>query len=241
MADLYLKNAHTVVTVDDNNSVLHNVSIKTKGNRIAEIGPALQPEDGERVIDCAGQIVYPGFVNTHHHLYQTLQRCVPYVANAKLFDWLVGLYEIWRHLTPEAVHVGAMVGMGELLLSGCTTVADHFYVFPDGQPGELLDRTIAAARQLGVRFHPTRGSMSRGKSDGGLPPDDVVQTEEAIAHDCERVIDLYHDPSRFSMLRIGLSPCSPFSVTAEQMKRIAEMARLKEGVRLHTHLAETLD
>ncbi|MBM4355212.1 MAG: amidohydrolase family protein, partial [Deltaproteobacteria bacterium] len=162
----------------------------------------------------------------------------------KLFDWLVGLYEIWRHLTPEAVYVSALVGLSELLMSGCTTVADHFYVFPKDQPGDLLDQTIRAAQELGVRFHPTRGSMSRGRSHGGLPPDEVVQDADAILKDCERVIDEYHDPDPFSMVRLGLSPCSPFlplCVTGEQMKEIARYARTRPGVRLHTHLAETLD
>lgn len=241
MADLFLRNVHTLVTVDDERRILNDVSIRIAGPSIEEIGPDLEPAEGERVIDCSHHVVYPGFINTHHHLYQTLQRCVPYVENAKLFDWLVGLYEIWRHLTPEAVHIGAMVGMGELLLSGCTTIADHFYVFPREQPTDLLDHTVDAARRLGVRFHPTRGSMSRGSSDGGLPPDDVVQDEKAIVADCRRVVEEYHDPGRFSMLRMALSPCSPFSVTGELMKEIAALARSYENVRLHTHLAETLD
>ena len=241
MASLFLRDIHTLVTVDAERRVLNDVSLRIAGPAIAQIGPDLKPAEGERVIDCSHHVVYPGFVNTHHHLYQTLQRCVPYVENAKLFDWLVGLYEIWRHLTPEAVHIGAMVGMGELLLSGCTTIADHFYVFPNGQPADLLDHSIDAARRLGVRFHPTRGSMSRGTSDGGLPPDDVVQDEKTIVADCVRVVEEYHDPERFSMLRMGLSPCSPFSVTGDLMKEIAALARSYDKVRLHTHLAETLD
>jgi cytosine/adenosine deaminase-related metal-dependent hydrolase len=241
MAGILLHRLEAVATVDDRDTVLRGVSIRIEGNRIAEIGVDLQAREGERVIDCAHHVAYPGFVNTHHHLYQTMQRCVPYVANAKLFDWLVGLYEIWRHLTPEAVFTGAMVGLAELLLSGCTTVADHFYVFPKDQPADLLDQTIAAARQLGVRFHPTRGSMSRGRSKGGLPPDDVVQHIDDIMYDCERVVREYHDPRPFSMLRLSLSPCSPFSVTAEEMAEIGRMARRMDGVRLHTHLAETLD
>jgi 8-oxoguanine deaminase len=241
MAKLLLKNIRSLATVNESDEVLHGVSLRIDGNRIVAIGRGLEPLDGERVIDCRHHVVYPGFVNTHHHLYQTMQRCVPYVANAKLFDWLVGLYEIWRHLTPEAVYVSALVGIGELLMSGCTTIADHFYVFPKDQPRDLLDQTIVAAQRLGARFHPTRGSMSRGKSHGGLPPDEVVQSSDEILYDCERVIEIYHDPSPFSMLRIGLSPCSPFSVTGEQMREIARFARQHEGVRLHTHLAETMD
>ena len=241
MSGLFLKDIHTLVTMDDRRSVLKDVSVRVQDNRIVEIGPKLPPADGERVIDCSNHVVYPGFINTHHHLYQTLQRCVPFVQNAKLFDWLVGLYEIWRHLTPQAVFVGAQVGLAELLLSGCTTVADHYYVFPKDQPEGLLDLTIQAAGQMGVRFHPTRGSMSRGRSLGGLPPDDVVQTEQQIIKDCRRVVEAYHDPAPYSMLRMALAPCSPFSVTDTLMKEIAALARSYDGVRLHTHLAETLD
>jgi len=241
MAQILLKNIRTLATVDDQDTALSNVCVRVRGNVISQVAADLVPEVGERVIDCSRHVVYPGFVNTHHHLYQTFQRCVPKVANAKLFDWLVGLYEIWRHLTPEAVYVSTLVGLSELLLSGCTTVADHFYVFPKDQPGDLLDQTIRAAQELGVRFHPTRGSMSRGRSRGGLPPDEVVQDADTILRDCERVIDEYHDPETFSMVRLSLSPCSPFSVTGEQMKEIAAYARTRPGVRLHTHLAETLD
>ncbi len=240
MAGLLFKNVNTLVTVDAENRVLRNVDLRVKGGVIAEIGAGLVSAEGERVIDASSLVVYPGFVNTHHHSNQTLQRCVPYVANAKLFDWLVGLYEIWRHLEPDAVYTGALVAYGELLLSGCTTVADHFYCFPQGQ-GQLLDETIRAAKELGVRHHPTRGSMSRGRSLGGLPPDEVVQSEETIIRDCERVVAAYHDPNPFSMLRMGLAPCSPFSVTEGLMKDIAAMARQTPGVQLHTHLAETRD
>jgi len=241
MATLFLKNIHTLVTQDDDQPVLNGVCVRVDGNKIIEIKKGLSPQEGERIIDCSHHVVYPGFVNTHHHSNQTLQRCVPYVQNAKLFDWLVGLYEIWRHLTPEYVRAGARVATAELLLSGCTTFADHYYVFPANQPGTLLDETILAARELGVRFHPTRGSMSRGRSKGGLPPDEVCQGEEEILKDSQRVIDQYHDPERFSMCRVGLSPCSPFSVTTEVMRDIAAMARRHKNVRLHTHLAETLD
>jgi cytosine/adenosine deaminase-related metal-dependent hydrolase len=241
MCALLVRNCHTVATVDDDNTVLHGVSIRIADGKIIEIGPGLVAQEGERIIDAARHVVYPGFINTHHHLYQTMQRCIPHMANAKLFDWLTRLYQIWRHLTPEAVYVSALVGIGELLLSGCTTVADHFYLFPKDQPRDLLDQTISAAQQLGVRFHPTRGSMSRGQSSGGLPPDEVVQEMVEIIYDCERLIDIYHDPEPFSMLRIGLAPCSPFSVQKNEMKEIAAMAREKKNVRLHTHLAETLD
>ncbi|MGD9874749.1 MAG: 8-oxoguanine deaminase, partial [Kiritimatiellia bacterium] len=191
-------------------------------------------------IDGTNRVVYPGLVNTHHHLYQTLTRNLPKVQNAKLFDWLIGLYEVWRELTPEAVEVSTQVGLGELLLSGCTTTTDHFYVFPQNAPEEFLDVEIDAARKMGVRFHPTRGSMSRGRTAGGLPPDDVVQSPEAILKDCDRLINKYHDPKPFAMCRIVLAPCSPFSVTTDLMKETAVYARTK-GVFLHTHLCETRD
>jgi len=162
------------------------------------------------------------------------------VQDAKLFDWLLGLYEIWREITPQDVRTSALVGIGELLLTGCTTVADHFYVFPRLQSQHMLDETIAAAREIGVRFHPSRGSMSRGKSQGGLPPDDVVQTPDDILADSSRVVERYHDASRFSMCRLALAPCSPFSVTDDLLVESAKLAR-SYGVRLHTHLAETKD
>ncbi len=241
MSGLLIRNIHTLVTMDSARRVLKNVDVRIAGPAITEIGQGLEAGVTERIIDGRNLVVYPGFVNTHHHCNQALQRCVPYVANAKLFDWLVGLYEIWRHLEPDAVYTGAMVAYGELLLSGCTTIADHFYCFPVDQPAELLDETIKAARELGVRHHPTRGSMSRGRSKGGLPPDEVVQSEGEIIRDCERVVEQYHDQSEFSMLRMGLAPCSPFSVTEGLMKDIAALARQTPGVQLHTHLAETHD
>jgi cytosine/adenosine deaminase-related metal-dependent hydrolase len=240
MGKLLIRRINTLVTMNDTLEVLHGVDVRINGKAIAQIGRGLEPLAGERVIEGQNLVVYPGFINTHHHLFQTFQRCVPLVQDAKLFDWLVGLYEIWRHLTPEAVQISAMVGLSELAMSGCTTVADHFYVFPEDQPSDLLDRTIDAARTLGVRFHPTRGSMSRGTSNGGLPPDSVVQTEEAIIQDSIRVIEEYHDPEPFSMCRLALAPCSPFSVTPELLSRSADLAR-KHKVRLHTHLAETAD
>lgn len=226
--------------MDDGERELRNAWIEIEGPAIKALGTGESPPDVDEVIDAHGALAIPGMVNTHHHLYQTFQRNVPFVQDAKLFDWLVGLYEIWRELTPADVQTSALVGMGELLLTGCTTIADHFYVFPKGQPEHLLDQTIEASRQLGVRFHPSRGSMSRGRSQGGLPPDDVVQSPEAILSDSERVINTYHDAGRFSMCRVALAPCSPFSVTDELLTESAKLAR-KHGVRLHTHLAETKD
>ena len=240
---ILLQNIHTLVTMVDGDAPIHGADMLIEGNRITAIhhGPAkpFPPADAE-VIDASRHVVYPGFINTHHHLYQTLTRNIPSVQNAKLFDWLIGLYEIWRNLTPEAVDISTRVGAGELLLSGCTTTTDHFYVFPKSATGELLDVEIAAAREMGIRFHPTRGSMSRGRSDGGLPPDDVVQHHEKILRDCERVMDAYHDPSPDSMCRIALAPCSPFSVTSELLMETIRFARSR-GVNCHTHLCETID
>jgi cytosine/adenosine deaminase-related metal-dependent hydrolase len=195
--NLLLKNCHTVATMVDGAKPLRGVDILLEGGKISAVGPGLQAPAGARVIDASTCVVYPGFVNTHHHLYQTLTRNIPAVQNAKLFDWLLGLYEIWRELDTEAIEVSTQVGVGELLLSGCTTTTDHFYVFPRGAPQEFLDVEIEVALGLGARFHPTRGSMSRGRSQGGLPPDDVVQDPETILKDCDRLIRKYHDPARF--------------------------------------------
>jgi 8-oxoguanine deaminase len=235
-----LRGARSVVTMDDERRVLQNADLLCRGPRIAAVGQGLEAPEGAEVIDCRDAIVIPGLINTHHHLYQTLTRAVPAVASSPLFDWLVKLYEVWRELDVEAARVGALVGLGELLLTGCTTAADHHYLFPHRQPDTILDETIWAAAELGIRFHPTRGSMSRGKSQGGLPPDDVVQDEDAILRDCERVVERYHDPNELSMCRVALAPCSPFSVTPTLLERTAALAR-RLGVRLHTHVAETAD
>ena len=240
MARILLRNIHTLVTMGEIERILHNVDVLIQDGRIAGVGRNLPAEGIDRILDAANCVAYPGFVNCHHHLYQTLTRNIPKVQNAKLFDWLIGLYEVWRELSEEAVEVGTRVGVGELLLSGCTTTSDHFYVFPKKASRELLDVEIETARKLGVRFHPTRGSMSRGKSKGGLPPDDVVQDPEEILGDCDRVIAKYHDPNPFSMCRIVLAPCSPFSVTTELLRETAEFARAKK-VQMHTHLCETVD
>jgi cytosine/adenosine deaminase-related metal-dependent hydrolase len=239
---LLLKRIDTLVTMVDGEPPLTDVDLLIEGGRIRAIGRDLEvaPDDDTRIIDGSNRVVYPGFVNTHHHLFQTLTRNLPRVQNAELFDWLLGLYEVWRHLAPDAVEISTRVGIAELLLSGCTTTTDHFYLFPRSAPAELLDVAIDTAAGMGARFHPTRGSMSRGRSAGGLPPDDTVQTADEILRDCERVIDQYHDPEPFSMCRVALAPCSPFSVTTDLLVRTAELAR-ERGVLLHTHLAETRD
>jgi cytosine/adenosine deaminase-related metal-dependent hydrolase len=242
-----IEKALLVVTMDDEERELPGADVLVEGERVSEVGVGIGArlraagEPIDRVIDGREMVVLPGFVNTHHHLYQTLQRNVRAVQDAKLFDWLVYLYEIWRHLTPAAVRVSAKVGLGELLLTGCTTALDHFYVFPAAQPATLLDDLVEAAAEVGIRFHACRGSMSRGRSQGGLPPDDVVQSEAAILADCERVISRFHDPEAGAMVRIVLAPCSPFSVTDDLLRESVALARSHRGVTLHTHLAETLD
>lgn len=240
MSKLLVKNAAMLATFDANKRRIENCDILVEDNRIAEIGQGLQPGSVDRTVDASGMLVMPGMVNCHHHMYQTLTRNIPIVQEAELFPWLVHLYEIWSELTPEALYWASLLGMGELLLTGCTTTTDHFYLFPEHCPGDLFDQQIKAARKLGIRFQPTRGSMSRSKKDGGLPPDRVVQKEETILEDCERVIKAYHDPDPLAMIKIALAPCSPFSVTGELLQETVKMAR-RYGVRCHTHLAETQD
>jgi cytosine/adenosine deaminase-related metal-dependent hydrolase len=200
---------------------------------IAAVGQGLQAR-GARVLHAQGCVVTPGLVNTHHHLYQTLTRAVPGGQDALLFGWLKTLYPIWARFGPEEMFVSAQVGLAELALSGCSMTSDHLYLFPNGA---RLDDTIAAAGEVGLRFHPTRGAMSIGESDGGLPPDSLVENEHSILEDCIRVVDSFHDSKDGAMLRVGLAPCSPFSVTRDLMREAALLARDK-GVMLHTHLAE---
>lgn len=195
------------------------------------------PETADQVLDMSGQIVLPGLVNTHHHFYQTLTRAVPAAQDANLFNWLKTLYPIWARMAPEDIFISTQTALAELALSGCTTASDHLYLFPNGS---RLDDEIDAARQVGLRLHASRGSMSLGESQGGLPPDSVVDTEEQILSDSVRLIERYHDSRPGSMLQIVLAPCSPFSVTGELMRQSARLAR-QYGVRLHTHLAETQD
>lgn len=235
---LFIKNIKTLVTCDDKDSVKENVNIFIDNGVIVNIGS--ETFDADEVIDAKNMIVYPGLINTHHHLYQTFTRNLPQVQNMELFDWLKTLYEIWKGLNPESIKYSSFVGMGELMKHGCTTCFDHHYVFPRDTSGELIDIQFEAAKELGIRMHASRGSMSLSKKDGGLPPDSVVQTVDEILSDSERLIKKYHDSSQNSMTQIALAPCSPFSVTGDLMKESALLAR-KHGVRLHTHLAETLD
>lgn len=235
-----LKNISMAVTFDDKDSIFNNIDILVRDNEIADIGKNLDVDYETEVIDCTGLTALPGFVNTHHHLYQTLFRGIDEVQEKPLFPWLVGLYEFWKRITPEAVYYGSMVGFAELLRTGCTTSMDHHYVFPEGVNRYLIDEQVKASSAIGIRFHGTRGSMSLGRSGGGLPPDCVVQKEEDILEDSERLIDRYHDRNKFAMVRIALAPCSPFSVSTRLMEEARDLAR-KKGVMLHTHLAETKD
>jgi len=236
---LLIKNALRVATMDDAGTELADADILIKGRVILAVGKDLEAPDGAQVLDARGCVVIPGMVNTHHHLCQTLTRATPAAQDAKLFDWLVYHYQVWRHLTPEYAALGAQVGLGELLLTGCTTSTDHTYLYPKGLTG-LVDAQIEAARSLGIRFSPTRGSMSVGVSKGGLPPDDCTESEEEILRDGERLIKEHHDKGPYGMIQIGLAPCAPFSVSTNLMKETAAQAK-KWGVRMHTHLCETLD
>ena len=237
MTTLLIRNAELVLTMDSGK--IENGWILTRDNQIEAVGPADQlPKQADEVIDADGMVVLPGLINTHHHMYQTLTRALPGSQNEDLFDWLLRLYPVWGEMTDEAVYTSAIVGIAELVLSGCTTSSDHLYIYPNDS---TLDSTIRAAQEIGLRFHPTRGSMSFGQSEGGLPPDNVVEDEKDIMLDSRRVIEQYHDPKPYSMLRVGLAPCSPFSVTGDLMRDTAEMARSYENVALHTHVAETKD
>jgi 8-oxoguanine deaminase len=232
---IVIEGAH-VVTVSGEEFADGHVVVE--GNRITAVGagPAARAE-GARVVDARGCLLTPGFVNTHNHLYQWVTRGL--AVDATLFEWLTTLYPVWAGIDERAVHVGASGALAQLARTGCTTSTDHHYVFPR-EGGDLLGAEITAAREVGLRFHPTRGSMDLGQRDGGLPPDHVVEDRDAILAASEEAIDRWHDPSPGAMLRIGLAPCSPFSVTGELMRESAELAR-RRGVRLHTHLAETLD
>ncbi len=233
MSRTLIRNADTIVTMDAQRRELAGADILIENGKIAAIGQGIVAEDAQILIatDC---VVTPGLVNTHHHLYQTLTRAVPAAQNALLFGWLQTLYPIWARFGPEHMNISAQVGLAELALSGCTLTSDHLYLYPNGA---RLEDTIEAAGEVGLRFHPTRGAMSIGESEGGLPPDSLVEREADILEDCIRVVDAFHDASEGAMVRVGLAPCSPFSVSRDLMREAALLARDK-GVMLHTHLAE---
>ena len=232
---LLIRHARLLVTGDDAGREIADGAVFITGNAITAIGTTAElPGHADEVIDARDHIVLPGLVNTHHHMYQTLTRVVPAAQDGELFDWLQALYPIWARLTPEMVRVSTQIAMAELLLSGCTTSSDHLYLYPSGV---RLDDSIEAAAEIGMRFHAARGSMSVGQSQGGLPPDAVVEREDHILRDTQRLIERWHDPAPLAMQRIVVAPCSPFSVSRDLMREAAMLAR-SYGVSLHTHLAE---
>jgi 8-oxoguanine deaminase len=237
MATLLIKNSHTLVTMDGDRREIRGGGLLLRDQAIEQVGDgASLPETADEVLDLQGRyIVLPGLINTHHHFYQVLTRVIPQAQDGSLFNWLQTLYPIWANLTPQAIYTSAQMAAAELILSGCTTSSDHLYIYPNGC---TLEDEISAMADIGLRFHATRGSMSVGQSQGGLPPDSVVETEAAILADSQRLIEQFHDNSRYSMLRMTLAPCSPFSVTRDLMRESAALARCYPGVQLHTHLAE---
>jgi len=247
---ILLKNCYAIVkSISNENKITYQEDILIEKNRIKKIGKELEKSLDEeelkrlQILNCEDSIVIPGFVNTHHHFYQTLTRVIPKVQNTKLFDWLVYLYDIWKYIDEEAIFWSSAIAMGELLKTGCTLTTDHHYLYPK----KLVENKISimktqfdVADRLGIRFSPSRGSMSKSKKDGGLPPEDVVQDEDDILSDTENIIKTFHNSSEDSMRKIVVAPCSPFSVSESLMKKSAELAR-KYNVKLHTHLAETED
>jgi len=238
MATLLVKNTTVLVTMDDHQREIPDGGLFVRNGFIEAVGPTSSlPQEADEILDLSGHILLPGLVNTHHHFYQTLTRAVAAAQDANLFNWLKTLYPIWARMIPNDIFVSTQTALAELALAGCTTASDHLYLYPNGS---RLDDEIAAAKEIGVRIHASRGSMSLGESKGGLPPDSVVDSEESILRDSQRLIETYHDPRPGSFVQIVLAPCSPFSVTGELMKQSAKLAR-QHCVHLHTHLAETED
>jgi 8-oxoguanine deaminase len=232
---LLVKNADILVTMDAARREIRNGGLLVSDNRIVAVGPTAElPQSADEVLDLAGHIVIPGLVNTHHHMFQTLTRALPAAQDAELFDWLNVLFPVWQRLTPEMIKASTKTAMAELMLSGCTTAMDHLYLYPNGC---RLDDEVEAAREIGMRFHASRGAMSVGVSKGGLPPDSLVEDEGMVLKDMVRVIDAYHDAGRYSMLRVVVAPCSPFTVSQDLMREAVRLARSR-GVGMHTHLAE---
>jgi len=240
MNKILINNPLLVATMNDERYEFSGGHILIENDKITSIGSNDYQGDSDEVIDASNMVVLPGFINTHHHFYQTLTRNIPRMQNTLLFGWLNDHYELWRELTEEGVAVSTKTALAELMKSGTTTSSDHLYLFPKKTSAQLIDIEIEAAKEMGIRFHPTRGSMSLGKSNGGLPPDDVVQTEAEIQADTERLVAKYHNESIGSMLQIALAPCSPFSVTPELMRSTAEYGEAN-NLLIHTHLAETID
>ncbi len=235
MSTLLIRHARVLVTMDAQRREIPDGAVFVRDRVIEAVGPSADlPTSADEVIEARDQVVLPGLVNTHHHMYQTLTRAIPGVQDCELFSWLRGLYPIWANLTPEMVRVSTQTAMAELLLSGCTTSSDHLYIYPNGV---RLEDSLEGAEAIGMRFHAARGSMSVGQSQGGLPPDRVVEREPAILKETQRLIERWHDPARFAMRRIAVAPCSPFSVSRELMRDSVLLAR-EHGVSVHTHLAE---
>ncbi|HWQ84565.1 MAG TPA: 8-oxoguanine deaminase [Anaerolineales bacterium] len=238
LSTLLVRHATLLVTMDDQRREIADGGLYIQDGFIAQVGStASLPAEADEIIDLQDHLILPGLINTHHHFYQTLTRAVPAAQDANLFNWLKTLYPIWAGLTPPDIYLSTQTALAELALSGCTTASDHLYLFPNGS---RLDDEIAAGREIGVRLHASRGSMSLGESQGGLPPDRVVEDEAFIIKDSQRLIEAYHDPQPGAMTQIVLAPCSPFSVTGDLMRESASLAR-QFGVHLHTHLAETAD
>lgn len=238
MATLLVKEADLLVTMDDARQCIPGGSLWVRDHVIEKvIPPGEEVPRADTVLSARGMIVLPGLVNTHHHLFQTLTRVIPAAQNVTLFGWLRTLYPIWANLNAEAIRISALLGLAELMLSGCTTASDHLYLYPNDC---CIDDEIEAAREIGIRFHASRGAMSLGESQGGLPPDCLVEPEDRILKDTQRAIETYHDPRPFAMTRVVVAPCSPFSVSPQLMREAAALAR-HYNVCLHTHLAETLD
>ncbi|BAZ43754.1 putative Amidohydrolase family protein [Chondrocystis sp. NIES-4102] len=238
MSTLLIKNIHTLVTMDEQRREIRHGALFVRDNVIEQVGKTTElPNSADEVLDLADRhIVLPGLVNTHHHFFQTLTRATPAGQNGDLFQWLTAHYPLWSNLTAQGMYYSSQMAAAELILSGCTTASDHHYLFPNDCS---LDEQIRAVEDIGLRFHASRGSMSVGESNGGLPPDSLVEKEAEILKDSQRLIEQYHDNNRYSMIKIVLAPCSPFSVSQDLMKESAAMARSYPGVRLHTHLAET--
>lgn len=233
---LLAKNARVLVTMDDERREIPDGALFIRDNVIEQVGKTADlPTNADEVLDLRGHVVLPGLINTHHHMCQSLTRATPGGQNAELFNWLTSLYLMWKGLTPAMIHTSALVAMAELMLSGCTTASDHLYIYPNGCN---LENEIEAAEKIGIRFHASRGSMSLGKSKGGLPPDSVVEDEKFILKETQRLIERWHNVERHAMLRIVVAPCSPFTVSQDLMRESAALARAY-GVHLHTHLAET--
>lgn len=239
MVKLILKNANAIITCDDEDRLLHGQDILIEGNVIARIGSNIDDPEAEQ-IDMGGKFIYPGLVNTHHHLLQAFTRNIPAVQNSELFDWLLYLYEVWKKVDPDYIYYSSMVAMGEFIKYGGTTLFDQHFAFPRSADRHIIDRQFDAADELGLRFFAGRSAFTRGKDQGGLPPMELIESTAEVLDDTARLVDKFHDPGRFSMRQVAFAACSPFSVDTEVMVESAKLAR-DMGVRLHTHLCETKD